>query len=96
MSLQVVRSGKTSVADLAPEGTFTGVLPHVRLQVVFEVKPASTDVAHERSLLCVSLHVPFQFRSGLEGEVATVTLELRRGWVSGAIRRNYVMVGAET
>ena len=96
MSLQVVRPGETSVADLAPERTFAGVLPHVRLQVVFKVESATADVAHECSLLGVSLHVTFQFRSRLKGEVTTVTLKLRRGWVSGAIRGNYVMVGAET
>ena len=94
--LQVVGPGKAPVADLAPEGALSGVLPHVRLQVVFQVKPAPADVTHKGSLLGVCLDVTFQFGSRLEGEVTTGTLKLREGGLVGLSGEHYVMVGAET
>jgi len=79
MSLQVVGPGEASVADLAAEGSFPGVLSHVRLEVVLQVEAATADVAHERSLLRVGLHVSLELGTGLEGQVATRTLELLFG-----------------
>ena len=66
MSLQVVGPGEASVADLAAEGPLPRVLPHVCLEVVFEVEPAPAGGAHEGSLLGVGLDVGIEGASGDE------------------------------
>lgn len=76
MPFQVVGPGETSVADLASEGSLPGVLSHVCLQVVLQVEPTATDVAHEGPLLCVCFNVSLQFRPGLEGQITSRALEL--------------------
>ena len=78
MSLQVVGPGEASVADLAAEGPLPRVLPHVCLEVVFEVEPTPAGGAHEGSLLGVGLDVTLQLRSCLEGEIAARALELKQ------------------
>ena len=78
MSLQVVGPGEASVADLAAERPLPRVLPHVCLEVVFEVEPAPAGGAHEGSLLGVGLDVTLQLGSRLEREVAARALELKQ------------------
>ena len=83
MPLQVVGPGETSVADLASEGSLPGVLSHVCLQVVLQVEPTAADVAHEGPLLCVCFNVSLQFRPGLEGQITSSALELKRRGLEG-------------
>ena len=101
MPLQVVGPGETSVADLASEGSLPGVLSHVCLQVVLQVEPTAADVAHEGPLLCVCFNVSLQFRPGLEGQITSSALELKRRGLEGVDMmswccQDFVAVSVET
>lgn len=70
VTFKVVGASETTVTDLAPEWSFSSMLPHVSFEVMLEVKPAPADVAHEGSLLCVCLDVALQFGASFEGQIA--------------------------
>lgn len=53
------------------------MLPHVRLEIVFQVEPAATNIAHKCSFLSVCFNVPLQLGPRFKGKVTACTLKLK-------------------